>query len=232
MFDPKLNAWLKGAVGAAALAVVLLSAPVRAQDAAGEQTPAVAVHAPEAAAPEAAASEHHDDAQAAEKGGLPQLDTKTFASQLFWLLLSFGGLFILMSKVALPRVGGVIEARTAKISGDLDRAGQAKAQTESIIAEYEKALTEARQTATKAIAQTKVEADGEAARRVAELAAVLAERQAKAEEEIAAAKTAALSNVAAVAAEAAAAAVAKLSGVTVSEEQASGAVDGALKERA
>lgn len=232
MVNPSLKVWLKGMVCAAVLAMALTTGPVRAQDAGGSSPAAAA----ETAAP---TSDHEGSAATAEgeegehaKKGLPQLDTSTYSSQLFWLVISFGTLFILMSKVALPRVGAVLDARTAKISGDLDRAGQAKSETETIVTAYEKALSEARTTASKAMADSKAEADAAAARQLADLAATLSRRQAAAEAEIAAAKQAALSNVTTVAAEVAAIAVAKLAGVGPSDEAVAGAIAGALKERA
>ena len=57
---------------------------------------------------ETAGAEHHE-----EKGGFPQLDISTYASQVFWLFISFVLIYALMSKVALPKVGAVIDTRNA-----------------------------------------------------------------------------------------------------------------------
>jgi F-type H+-transporting ATPase subunit b len=78
------------------------------------------------------------------KPGLPQLDISTFASQLFWLLISFVILYTVISRVAAPKIGGVIQDRANRIRGDLETAAKAKRDSEAAIAGYEKALADAR----------------------------------------------------------------------------------------
>src|SRR5436309_12817303 len=75
---------------------------------------------------------------------MPQLDLSTFPSQLFWLAVIFVLLYLLMSWVALPRVSAMIVARRARIEGDLERATQMKAETEAVMAAYERSLADAR----------------------------------------------------------------------------------------
>jgi hypothetical protein len=72
------------------------------------------------------------------------LDPQTFVPQLVWLALTFGLLYVLLKRFALPRVGGVIKERQDRIRGDLDQAEKLKAETEQALAGYEQALTEAR----------------------------------------------------------------------------------------
>jgi F-type H+-transporting ATPase subunit b len=219
MVNPKL--WL-GRVFAAAFAVAILAATpaVLAQDSTQQGT---AHEIAEGVAKETA--EH-------ESGGLPQLNPETYPTQLFWLAVTFGALLVLMSKVALPRVGEVLEARQEKIASDLDKAAGFKAEADAVIAAYEKANAEARASAQKAMAAAAAEADKAGAKRQAELAADLAARTKDAEARIAAAKQTALANVRSAATEAAQAAVARLAGVTVDEGAAAATVDAVLKERA
>jgi len=75
---------------------------------------------------------------------MPQLNVHDFPPQLIWLLITFVLLFVLMAKVALPKIGGVIDARAARIRADLDRAAALKTEAETAMAEYEKALAAAR----------------------------------------------------------------------------------------
>ena len=74
----------------------------------------------------------------------PPLDPGTFAPQLVWLALTFGLLYLLLKRVALPRVGEVIEERADRIKRDLEQAEKLKADTEAALADYEQALGEAR----------------------------------------------------------------------------------------
>ena len=82
-------------------------------------------------------------ANAAQGGAkvFPPLDPATFVPQLVWLAIAFGLLYLLLSRVALPRVGEVIEERADRIRRDLDQAEKLKAETEGALAAYEQALT-------------------------------------------------------------------------------------------
>lgn len=86
--------------------------------------------------------------EAAQLKGLPQLDTRYFTPQLFWLVVTFVGLFLVMSRIALPRVGDVIEKRRSRIKYDLDAAAHLKDETGKALADYEKALADARADAS------------------------------------------------------------------------------------
>jgi len=72
---------------------------------------------------------------------MPQLDITTFAPQIFWLAVSFVVLYVLMSRLALPRIGAILAARSGQIEGDLDAARRLKAEAEAAVAAYEKALS-------------------------------------------------------------------------------------------
>jgi len=88
----------------------------------------------------ALAAEEHGGAE--HKAGLPQLDIAMFPPQLFWLAVSFALLLILMWKVGLPNVGGVVQAREAKIEGDLEQAARFKDDADALIAAYDQALAD------------------------------------------------------------------------------------------
>lgn len=170
-------------------------------------------------------------AQAAEPGAkaaFPPFDTKTFAGQLFWLAISFGVLYWLMSKIALPRVGAILEERAATISRDLDNAAQMQAKAEETAKAYETALAEARKNA-QGIAQAARDAGTKASderRHVVE--ADLSAKLSAAEATIASTKTAAMQNVRGLGSEVAVAIVAKLTGQAPTASEASDAVDQAL----
>ena len=74
----------------------------------------------------------------------PPLDPDTFAPQLVWLALTFGLLYLILKRVALPRVGEVIEERADRVKRDLAQAEKLKTDTAAALADYEQALAEAR----------------------------------------------------------------------------------------
>ena len=163
-----------------------------------------------------AGGEHH--------GGFPPFDPTTFSPQLFWLGLTFLLLYLLLSRLALPRIGSVIEARKSKIEGDLQEAERLKGETAKALAAYEQALAEARGKATGIAQETrdKLKGDTEAERRRVEKE--LADKLAEAEGRILKAKSAALANVGTIAAETAEAIVGQLIGVRITGDEAKAAV--------
>jgi len=120
---------------------------------------------------------------------VPQLDVSTFAPQLVWLAISFVVLYLLMSKLGLPRVNAIIEARRKRLDDDLARASEMKAAAEAVIAAYQRTLAEARAQAQATIKERTDQFAAEAAERQRQLADALAEQTKAAEQEIAALKT-------------------------------------------
>src|SRR5882672_10275502 len=80
-------------------------------------------------------------------GGFPPFQKDTFASQLIWLAIIFVALYLLMSRIALPRIGAILENRRQHVDADLTEAGRLKGESEAAIAAYDKALADARNRA-------------------------------------------------------------------------------------
>jgi len=156
---------------------------------------------------------------------MPQLDVTTYASQLFWLVVTFGLLFIVMARVIIPRIGGVLEDRESLINGDLAKAEELKANTEKAIAEYEQKLAEARASAQASIAAEKAKLTAEIDARKAEVEADLAKQSQAAEAKIAEQREQAMSALADVASDTAGALVAKLTGGTADDTRIRNAVN-------
>jgi len=167
----------------------------------------------------------------AQKAGMPQFDLSRFPSQIFWLGVTFLVLYWVMSKIALPRIGEVLEARANRIGGDLDRASALKAEADQIKAAYEKALGESRAKAQEVGRSTEASLAREAADRQARLGNELAGRIRDAEGRIAAAKASAMGNLAGVAAEVATLAVQRVAGIGISPAEADQAARSALSSR-
>jgi F-type H+-transporting ATPase subunit b len=151
-------------------------------------------------------------AHAAEKPGLPQLDLTTFPTQIFWLAVTFILLYLILSKLALPRVGDILRTREEKIAGDLNRAEQLNRDADAALKGYEQALAEARAKATEIAAQTRAAIQAEADARQAEAEARLSAQAAEAEASIRATRDQALGQVREIASDTATALVARLLG--------------------
>ena len=75
---------------------------------------------------------------------MPQLDVTTFAPQLVWLAITFFAMFIIMWKVAVPKIANALETRQMRVEDNLKKAEDLKREAEATLAAYEKALADAR----------------------------------------------------------------------------------------
>jgi F-type H+-transporting ATPase subunit b len=163
-------------------------------------------------------------------GGFPPFQSEHFPSQLVWLTLTFVLLYVLMSKIALPRIGSIMEDRSKRISSDLAEAQRLKEQSDAAHAAYEKALADARNRAQAIAAATRQKQAAEADAAHKRLEAQLHERLAAADQSIAATRTAAMGNVRTIAADAASAIVQRLIGTTPSAQDVAAAVGEVAKQ--
>jgi F-type H+-transporting ATPase subunit b len=172
----------------------------------------------------------HTEADGGEHdGSFPPFDPSTFPSQLVSLAIAFVALYLIVSRIALPRVGSVIDARQNAIENDLAEAQKLKDESEAALKAYEGELAAARSRAQAIGTETreKLNAAAEAERKGLEerLAAKLAD----AEKTIAATRTAAMSNVRGIAVDAANAIVQRLTGQVPEGETVEAAVNASLK---
>lgn len=156
---------------------------------------------------------------------MPQLDPDTFAPQLIWLAITFIGLYIVMARVALPRIGNAIEHRRDRIANDLDQAQALKEATDRAIATYEARMAEARARAHDMNQETRQKLKDEVEAERARVEADLAEKVAKAEKRIAKARDGALVEMEKVAGDLAGDIVAKLIGDKITDTRAAKAVE-------
>ncbi|HKH01088.1 MAG TPA: F0F1 ATP synthase subunit B' [Bradyrhizobium sp.] len=159
----------------------------------------------------------------------PPFQKETFASQLVSLLIAFVALYLIVSRIALPRVGSLLDARQAAIEGDLAEAQKLKDDSDAALKAYERELAEARGRAQAIGNETreKLNAESEAERKRLEQRLTL--KIAEAEKTIASTRTRAMSNVRGIAADAAAAIVQRLTGVVPDGKSVDSAVDASLK---
>lgn len=161
---------------------------------------------------------------------MPQISqiAATYASQIFWLLLSFGFIFFVIGLGLVPKVQSTIDARDKKIGDDLEQAKAAFAKADEIEADYRAKLNESREAAHKRTDEAKAAAARETEKKLAAADAKIADKIAAAEAEIKAASTSALAEIEDLSAEIARDLVAKVSGGAANVTAARAAVKAAL----
>ncbi len=85
--------------------------------------------------------------ESAESSGMPQLNTKFWFSQIFWLILTFGILFVVLSKLILPKISKNLEIRKSQILENIETAEKQRQESENKIKEYEKIVLESKNEA-------------------------------------------------------------------------------------
>ena len=159
---------------------------------------------------------------------MPQFDFNSFAPQLVWLAISFVLLYLIMSRLALPRVGQILQERASRITSDLAAAARLREDTAKAIAEYEQALADAKARAQGIARQARDEMTRDIEGQRAEADQTIAARMGDAEKRINTMKEAALSHVGEIATDTAEALVARLLGKSVKRSELQGAVNEAL----
>lgn len=159
-----------------------------------------------------------------EGAGFPPFKTETFPSQIFWLVITFAFLFVVLWRVAGPRIQGVLATRRRQIDGDLAKAQKHRADAEGASAAYQSALASARSRAQALAEENRKRIGGEIDRAKADADAAAQADVAKAEARIASSRGEARAHVAKAAQDAAIAIVARLTGDTVASDEAASAV--------
>jgi len=173
-------------------------------------------------APESAGGE-----AAAESAGLPQLDASTFASQIFWLAVTFALLYAILAGVFLPRLAAILEERRDRIADDLDEAERLRGEAETAGKELEAALADARAKAHAIVEKQRDKMNREIAEETEAAEAEIAKKQSDAEARIRETKTEAMAKVREVASEATVSIVEKLIDKTPSDKDVQAAIDAA-----
>ena len=161
---------------------------------------------------------------------MPQLEQiATFPSQIFWLVVTFAALFLVMWRIAVPRIADVLESRQKRIDDNLDKADAAKKEAEAAIETYEASMADARSKAQSLVADTAAEIANHAAEEESKLAEQLQGKIAESEKAIEDARNKALGGVRDAAVEVALAATEKLLGEAPDRGTVEKAVDDAMK---
>ena len=161
---------------------------------------------------------------------MPQFDPAVWVPQLIWLAITFMALYLLMSRVALPRVSEVLEEREVRINESLRKAERLRLNAEDAIASYEKTIADVRAKAAGEVRAAREEAAAEAAERNAQLNERLVAEISAAEQRINKAREAAIAGLRDVAVTVSGAALERLIGQQVDERSLTSSVDTVLRE--
>jgi F-type H+-transporting ATPase subunit b len=170
-------------------------------------------------------------AEGGHGGAFPPFSPEHYASQLIWLAITFGALYFILSRYALPRIAAILAERQARIDTDLGEAQRLKAESDAAIAAYEQSLAEARARAQRIASETREGIAREADANRKQIEGQLAAKLAEAETQIAATKTQALGNVRGIATDATAQIVSHLTGISPAPADVDSAVSAAMTGR-
>ena len=160
--------------------------------------------------------------------GMPQLDFTTWDNQVFWLVLALVATYFILSRVALPRIGGVLAERQGTITNDIAAAEDLKNRAGEAEIAYDKALADARAEANRIVADARAEMQADLDAAIAKADAEIATKTAESEKVIAEIRASALENVREVAQDTAQAIIAAL-GHSADEDTVRAAVDARMK---
>ena len=179
------------------------------------------------------AAEHGSTAHTAADGGhkaaFPPFESNTFASQLVSFAIAFGLLYLIVSRLALPRVGGILASRQQVIDTDLNEASRLKADSDAALKAYETELANARAKAQAMAAEVREKLNAQQETAKAALEENLATRLTAAEATIASTRATAMGNVRGIAADTASAIVERLTGTSPAPAIVNAALDASLK---
>ena len=162
------------------------------------------------------------------EAGMPQLDFATFPNQIFWLAVALIAIYLILSRVALPRIGAILAERQGTITNDLASAEDLKAKAIEAEATYNQALADARAEAQRIVAETKAEIQADLNDAIAKADAEIAAKTAESEKAISVIREGALQGVRDVANDTTGAIVAALGGKADADAIAS-AIDSRMK---
>lgn len=173
-----------------------------------------------------AAAEHA--AEVASAPGMPQLDFSNWANQIFWLLITLAVIYLVLTRIAIPRIAAVLSERQGTITNDLAAAEDLKARAVEAEEAYNQALADARAEAHRIVAEAKAEIQAELDAATDKADAEIAAKAAESEAAIAKIRAGALESVRAVALDTAGEVVSAMGG-TEDEAAVSAAVETRMK---
>jgi len=165
------------------------------------------------------------------EAGMPQLNPEFWAAQIFWLILIFTSLYLIISKIFLPKITYSIENRKSKIVNDLNEANKLKENAEEKLKEYNKIIQDSKNEAKKIAANSKKKLDRDIKNKKQKFSDEIEKELITAEKEIKDLKKSSLSNISKIAAETSAEIVKKIIDTEVNKSNVSAIVDELIKRK-
>lgn len=160
---------------------------------------------------------------------MPQLDPSSYSSQIFWLIITFGLLYLAIARVLLPEIGRVLRQRQDRIQSDIEQAEKLKDEAMKLKGDYESSLNQTRENARKVIDDALEYAADRAVERHRELDETLETKLSEANEKIAAAEKEAIATFTPIAAELSQQIVSKITDLDIKTDVARDVVNKLLK---
>ena len=156
---------------------------------------------------------------------MPQMEFADYMPQVVWLVITFATLYVLMAKLALPRITDILETRQRHLEHDLELSEKLRDEAQTTLAEYDAAIVSARAETESLLAKARESIQTETQERIAELNGRLESEMRESDARIRHAMSQAMDELMIVAGNSARAAVERLAGINVSDEQAKVAVE-------
>ena len=165
------------------------------------------------------------EAFAAESGGMPQLNPEFWISQIFWLTLAFGILYLVLSKLILPKISANLETRKSQILENIEAAEKQREDSEMKLKEYEEIISKSKLEAKTIFNQARERALKDINAKKEVLESQIDEEISKAEEEIKTLRNGAPDKINKIAIETSSELIQKLIGAEVNNSSISAIVD-------
>ena len=164
------------------------------------------------------------------EGGMPQLNPEFWASQIFWLILIFSGLYIVIWKIFLPKVTDSIENRKSRIINDLNETQKLKENAEKKLREYNKIIEDTKKEAKKIIEDNKKKLENDIKNKKQKFNEEIEKELMSAEKEIKSLKKLSISSINKIAAEVSSEVIKQLVGTSVNMSNVSAIVEDISKK--
>ena len=164
------------------------------------------------------------------EGGMPQLNPEFWASQIFWLILIFSGLYIVIWKIFLPKITDSIENRKSRIINDLNETQKLKENAEKKLKEYNKIIEDTKKEAKKIIEDNKKKLENDIKNKKQKFNEEIEKELMSAEKEIKSLKKLSISSINKIAAEVSSEVIKQLVGTSVNMSNVSAIVEDISKK--